>query len=138
MEAITYFKNLKVSPKKLRFLLSAVKKLKPAQAVDYLYYSPQKAGRVLYKVLQSAIANGKSTLKTDASLLQFKLLTVEEGQRMKRYRPGGRGTAKPIRHEYSHVKVILQSTAPTVKLEIKEKEKTVKAELPAKKVSPKK
>ncbi len=107
MESLTYFKNLKVSPKKLRFLLDEVKKMGPVKALDFLYYTPKKGARILYSVLNSALANAKITLKVDAGLLKFKLLTVEQGQSLKRFRAGGRGTAKPYRRKFSHVKLIL-------------------------------
>lgn len=107
MESLTYQKNIKESPKKLRFLLDAVIKLSPIKAMDYLMYTPKKSARVLYQSLKSAISNAKNTLKTSENLLKFKLLTIEEGNKLKRYRHGGRGTAKPIRRRLSHIKIIL-------------------------------
>ncbi len=107
MDSKTYLKNLRISPKKLRFYLDDIKKNTPQSALERLYYSRGKAGKVFYKALKSAIANAVSTLKTEAHLLQFKLLTVEEGQKLKRYRAGGRGTAKPILRRYSHIKITL-------------------------------
>ncbi|MCX7880905.1 MAG: 50S ribosomal protein L22 [Patescibacteria group bacterium] len=109
MEAKAYIKNVKISPKKLRFLLPEVKKLKPLEALDYLFYTPKKGARILYQALKSAIDNAKKTLKIKEDLLKFKVLTVEEGQKLKRYQPGGRGTVKPIVKRMSHIKVILES-----------------------------
>lgn len=109
MESTTYLKNLRVSPKKLRFFLTALKKRKPVVALEYLYYAPEKAGKVLYQALKSALANAKNTLKVDESLLEWKLLTIEEGQKLKRYKPGGRGTAKPFKIRFSHIKVVLKA-----------------------------
>lgn len=109
MESKTYIKNVDVSAKKLRFYLKEIKALKPAAAVDFLYYSPQKAGKVYYKALKSAIQNATSTLKTTADLLQFKVLTIEQGPKLKRFQPGGRGTMKPFVRRKSHIKIILTS-----------------------------
>lgn len=111
MEVRTYIKNVKISPKKLRFLLPAVKKLKPVEAIDYLFYTPKKGAKILYKAIQSALANAKNRLKTDENLLKFKLLTVEEGQKLKRFRPGGRGTVKPIVRRFSHIKIVLEANS---------------------------
>lgn len=106
-ESKTYLKNLAISPKKLRFYLKAVKKLSPKEALDYLFYGSQKATKVLYQALKSAISNAKQTLKVDENLLKFKLFTIEEGLKLKRYRPGSRGTVKPILKRRSHIKIVL-------------------------------
>ncbi len=111
MESRTYIKNIRTSPKKLRFLLPAIKKMNPAQALDYLNYTPRKTAKIFYKALQSAIINAKATLKSSEDMLKFKLLTVEAGQKMKRFRAGGRGTAKPIVRRLSHIKIILMNQA---------------------------
>ena len=109
MESITYSKNLKISPKKLRFLLPEIKKLKPVETLDYLMYTPRKSALVFYQVLKAALANAKSLLKVDEKMLRFKHLSVEEGQKLKRFRPGGRGTTKPILRRFAHVKIILEA-----------------------------
>jgi large subunit ribosomal protein L22 len=128
MEFKAYIKNLRISPKKLRFLLPEIKKLKPVEALDYLYYTPNKGAKILYQAIKSAIANAKNSQKIDENLLKFKLLTVEQGFAFKRFRPGGRGTVKPYKKRTAHIKIVLESQqesqAPVVKDEIiKEKEK---------------
>lgn len=109
MESITYLKNIRISPKKLRFFADSVKRMSPTAAVESLLYSPNKPARIFYKSIKSAINNAKQTLKVGDDLLQFKTLTIEEGQKMKRYRPAGRGTANTIRKRFSHIKIILTS-----------------------------
>ena len=109
MESKTYLKNLRESTKKLRFFLDEVKKRNPVDALDYLYYAPQKAGRVLYQALKSALNNAKNTLKVPDDLLEWKQFTIEEGQKLKRYKPGGRGTAKPYKIRFSHIKIVLEA-----------------------------
>ena len=108
MESKAYFINLPVSPKKIRFYLPAVKKLKPIKSLDYLYYERTDAAGILYKAIKSAISSARQLLKVDDNLLDFKLLTVEQGQKLKRYRPGSRGNANPINRRMSHVKIILE------------------------------
>lgn len=109
MESRTYLKNIKISPKKLRFYLPALKGKAPEQLLDYLLYAGGKPARILYKAIKSAISNAKSSLKVEPTMLRFKLLTVEEGQKLKRFKPGGRGTAKPIVRRFSHIKIILEA-----------------------------
>ena len=108
MESKTYFINLPVSPKKARFYLPAIKKLKPIDSLDYLFYEGTDASEILYKAIKSAISSARQILKVEDNLLNFKLLSVEQGQKLKRYRPGSRGNAKPINRRMSHIKIILE------------------------------
>lgn len=128
MESKTYLKNLKISPKKLRFYLPAVKKMKPIESVDYLFYVATKPAKILYFAIKSAMSNAKNYLKVNEDVLNFKLFTIEEGQRLKRSRPGSRGTAKPIIRRMSHIKIILEAekVKDKAKNEIKELKSKVK------------
>lgn len=109
METKAYFINLPVSPKKARFYLPAIKKLKPIESLDYLFYERTDASVILYKAIKSAISSARQILKVEDNLLNFKLLTVEQGQKLKRFRPGSRGNAKPINRRMSHIKIILEA-----------------------------
>ncbi len=128
MEATVYLKNVHISPKKLRFILPEIKKMTPHESLDHLYYSPKKGASIFYKAIKSAIDNAKYTLKAREDLLQFKLLTVEQGNALKRYRPGGRGTAKPYKKRYSHIKIVLVSTQPVQSVKKAEPVKVKKTE----------
>ena len=134
MEIKGYFKNLKITPKKLRFLLPEIKELSPAEALDRLYYSRQKPAQFFYKAIASVVASAKNTFKIDSNLLKFKLLTVEEGRTLKRMKPGGRGAGKPINREFAHIKIILEATTP--RQQLKKEVKAVQAIPPAKAATP--
>ena len=118
MDSRTYSKNLRISPKKLRFILPEIKKLTPADALVQLFYSSNHPSKIFYTSIKSAITNAINVLKVDERVLRFKHLSVEEGQKLKRFRAGGRGTAKPIMKRYAHIKIILnaeeQKINPTV------------------------
>ncbi|NTU46615.1 50S ribosomal protein L22 family protein [Candidatus Roizmanbacteria bacterium] len=124
MESLTYLKNIKVTPKKLRMFLPAIKKQKPAEAAKVLFYTPNASARILRKAILSAISNAKNTLKVQEDLLQFKLFTIEEGQKMKRYYAGSRGSAKPFVRRFSHIKISLVTQTVTLPqaLEVEKKE----------------
>jgi len=108
METKAYFVNLPVSPKKARFYLPAIKKLKPAESLEFLMYENTDASEILYKAIKSALSSARQILKVEDNLLNFKLLSVEQGRKLKRYRPGSRGNAKPINRRMSHIKIILE------------------------------
>ncbi|MEK7177599.1 MAG: uL22 family ribosomal protein [Patescibacteria group bacterium] len=127
METKMYFVNLKVSPKKARFYLAAIKKLGPAKSLEFLMYENTNASEILYKAIKSAISSAKQILKVEDNLLNFKLLSVEQGQKLKRYRPGSRGNAKPINRRMSHIKIILEAkTAKKVEPKVEVKKLEVK------------
>lgn len=107
MEAVSYIKNIKISPKKLRFLLTDIKKRKPQEALDALLYSPKKGARFFYQAIKSALSNAKIKFQTDQEDIFFKTIAVEEGRKLKRFKAGGRGVVKPIVRRYSHIKVVL-------------------------------
>ncbi len=126
MDSTTYLKNIRISPKKLRFFLTAVKKKSPSAVMDYLYYARQKPAKILYQAIKSAVSNAKNTLKVNEDLLEWKLFTIEEGQKLKRYRPGGRGTVKQLRLRFSHIKIVLSAKKVEENKDVGEKKLRVK------------
>lgn len=123
MEVKTYIKNLRISPKKLRFFLKSIKKLKPVQVLDHLFYHQKRAAKIWYKAIKSAIDNAKSRFNAKDEAINFKLLTVEQGSAMKRYRSGGRGTVKPYKRRTAQIKIVLE-----VKEEQKKEKSVIKKE----------
>jgi len=71
-------------------------------------YENTDASEILYKAIKSALSSARQILKVEDNLLNFKLLSVEQGRKLKRYRPGSRGNAKPINRRMSHIKIILE------------------------------
>lgn len=128
METKAYFINLPVSPKRARFYLPAIKRLKPIDSLDYLLYETTDASVILYKAIKSAISSARQILKVEDNLLRFKLLTVEQGQKLKRFRPGSRGNAQPISRRMSHIKIILEASKGTAKSEIQKPKSKTKIE----------
>ena len=129
MEAQAYIKYIKISPKKVRFIIDDIKKMSPRDALNSLFYSPKRSAKVLYKVIKSAIDNAKTNLKTDEQGLKFKTILVEQGPALKRMRPGSKGRANLYKRRSSHIKVIL--TNVTVKTD-PTKKSIEKADKPAK------
>ncbi|HLD26405.1 MAG TPA: uL22 family ribosomal protein [Patescibacteria group bacterium] len=107
METSTYIKHTKTSPKKLRLVAKSIKKMPVRHALDTLSLSRTRASKILYKSILSALDTFLSSSKEEMSMVQFKLLTIEEGSRLKRFRSGSKGNAKPYRRKMSHIKIIL-------------------------------
>mgnify|MGYP003729964135 CR=1 FL=1 len=126
MEKVFYFKNLPISPKKLRLLLFGLKNIKPVLSLEYLEYLPKKGAKILKKAIKSAIDTTKSSLKIDENELKFRTLAVDGGRKLKRYRPGARGTVKPIFRRFSHLKIILMTKKNDLEQKVEKKLKKIK------------
>jgi len=110
MEVRAYIKNVPSSPKKMRFTAANIRSMSPVKAIDVLLYTPKKSAQLLRQALLSAVSNAKSTFGTSEDLLQFKSLIIEEGIKIRRFRAGSKGMAKPYRRKFSHIKIVLTTS----------------------------
>ena len=94
------------SPRKLREVVGVIKKLKPTEAYEKLPYVKKRAAELLRKVIGTAIANARQANLNEADLI-FKEIQIGEGPRLKRWRAGARGRAKPYKKRMSHIRVVL-------------------------------
>ena len=112
MEVTAIQKHIIASPKKLREVTFLIKKFTPQVAVDRLPFTGKRAALELKKVVMTAIANAKQVgLNPDD--LMFKEIQINEGPRLKRFRAGSRGRAKPYKRKMSHIRIVL-TTKPVV------------------------
>ncbi|PIZ64965.1 hypothetical protein CO051_04985 [Candidatus Roizmanbacteria bacterium CG_4_9_14_0_2_um_filter_39_13] len=131
MESLTYIKNVKSTPKKLRMIRDLIVQMEPHDALDYLMYATSKASNIYYKAVQSAIANATLASKVSPDMLKFKLLTIEEGRTLKRHHAGSKGMAKPILKNFAHIKIILESEQKVIPAQV---EKVSKKKTKGKKI----
>ncbi len=108
-QVIAYAKYVRMSPRKIRLVVDAIKKLKPTEALIYLKVINKRAVQPLTKVIKSAIANAENNEKIKAEDLTFAKILVEPGPTLKRWQPISRGVAHPINKRTSHIKVILEA-----------------------------
>lgn len=109
MEATATIKNLRMSPRKLRVVLNAVKQAPDLEiALARLKFSEKAAAEPIYKLLASAVANaGISFGVNDPSRLRIEEAYVNEGATLRRFRPRAQGRATRIRKRTSHVTVVV-------------------------------
>ena len=77
-------KNLKISPRKLRFILPAVKKLRPEDALKRLSLTNTNAARLLAKSVETVIADAKNNHHLNPDTISFDTIRVDEGLKIKR------------------------------------------------------
>jgi len=143
MEYISTQKFIVTSPRKLREVVAMIKKLKPMDAVERLPFTNKRAADPLLKVVKSAIANAKQKNVNPEDLV-FSEIQIGEGPRLKRYRAGSRGRAKPYKRRMSHIRVVLKvveavkSQVKVEKTEVVKNGDNVKSENKVKKIKNKK
>jgi large subunit ribosomal protein L22 len=79
------------------------------EALEYLTLLPQKAAKLIYAVLKSAVANAEHNAKLPKEALHVENVIIQQGPVIKRYMPRARGSASPIRKPMSHIFVTLSS-----------------------------
>lgn len=105
-------KNLKVSPRKLRLVVTDVKKMDPNTALSRLKFTNSNAARLLTKCLQDAIASAKHNYKFLPDSLKFYEFRVDEGLKIKRMDKshGSRFARGVIQKRHSRLIIILSGT----------------------------
>ena len=107
MDITAHAKYIKISPRKVRVVAAAIRRLVPQQALSQLALMPRRAGDPIAKVLQSAIANAKNNAKLAPETLTIKSIVVDGGASQKRWRPVSRGRAHAYKKRTSHIRIVL-------------------------------
>src|SRR5687768_497877 len=105
----------RTSPYKVRVVLDLIRNEPAGRALDILRFSERDAAQLVYKLLQSAIANAEQNDGLDPEELFVSACFADEGPTAKRWRPRARGRAGRIRKRTCHVTVIV-SRLPEDKL----------------------
>ncbi len=108
IEARAVAKYIRISPRKARSTINAIRGKNVNEAFAILTFSPKKAARIIYKVLQSAVANAVNNFGLEEDNLYVAEAYVNDGPRFKRIWPRGRGRADIILHRYSHITVVVR------------------------------
>jgi len=139
MESLAKLKHLRIAPRKVRLVADLIRGKMALESLVVLNHITKRAARPMAKLLQSAIVNAKNNFELDENILYISKLTVDEGPKLKRWRPRAMGRAYPIQKKTSHITIVLkekESNKPNIKtVEKKEAKKEVikKVELKHKK-----
>ena len=105
---------LPISPTKVRRVADNIRKKPYSEAVAILESLPQKAARLLRKIVTSAAANALyNNKKLDEDMLYIRTLLVDDGPRSKRLWPRARGRADRLIKRMSHIVVVLDEIGGT-------------------------
>ncbi len=79
MEAKAIAKYVRMSPRKARLVANLIKGKDIQEAEAILRYTPNKAAKVIQKVLLSATANAENNLELDRENLVVKSAIIDQG-----------------------------------------------------------
>jgi large subunit ribosomal protein L22 len=110
MEAYALAKYIRMSPYKIRRVLTLIRRENAEDAMNKLKFMPGKAAPLVFKVVKSAVANLK---QKDASAKENEIYITEaianEGKTIKRMMPRAQGRANIINKRTSHIKVTVSN-----------------------------
>jgi len=133
MDVKAHLRFLRMSPRKVRLVVDAVRGLRATDAETRLQFIRRDASEPVLKLLRSAMANAKHNFKLDADKLMVKAITADQGPTLKRFRPRAMGRSAPIRKRTTHVTIVLtDGRAEASKAEAAPAEKKVEAKAPTK------
>lgn len=105
MEVVAIHRHARISAQKARLVADQIRGLPVEKALDILRFSPKKAGGLVLKVLNSAIANAEHNEGADIDELKVSVAFVDEGPTLKRIMPRARGRSDRIFKRSCHITV---------------------------------
>lgn len=104
---IAQSKYIRISPQKARLAAGLIRGIAVEQAAWQLDQSQLKAGRLLRKTLDSAIANAETQHDVRREDLAVIEVRVDAGPTLKRGKARSRGSRSPILKRTSHLTVVV-------------------------------
>lgn len=109
MEVKAVEKYIRISPKKARLVADVVRGKSALEALTILKFMPKKAANIIFKALNSAVANAVNNAGLKKEDLIISKITVDQGPSLKRFRPRSRGMASALLKRTSHITVIVSA-----------------------------
>ena len=106
-EAKAVAKTIRIAPRKTRLIIDLIRGKSVNEAFAILKNQPQRAARVIEKVLQSAASNAVNNFKLKEENLFVKTCFVDEGIVMKRAKMDSRGHVGRNDHKTSHITIVV-------------------------------
>ncbi len=100
-----------ISAQKARLVADQVRGMSVEKAVELLRFSPHKAGAMVKKVVESAMANAEHNAGADIDELVIKAIYVNEGPTQKRMRARAKGRGDRILKRSCHITVFLDENS---------------------------
>lgn len=103
-----HLNNLRIAPRKVRLIANLIKRSPILSALAQLKFQNKKATLPILKLLKSAMASAINNFNLSPENLYVSNILVDEGQKLKRFRPRAFGRAGSIHKKTSHITLILE------------------------------
>ncbi len=100
-------KYLRIAPRKIRLVADSIRGKSVQEARAVLGFIVKRGGGPILKLLNQAVSNAKNDFQLNENSLYVSKITVDEGPKLKRWRPRARGQAYEIQKKTSHITIIL-------------------------------
>ena len=130
MEVYATAKSVRISPRKVRLVVDAVRNMPLDDALHALEVMPKRAAKEVAKTLKSAVANATNNAKLERDNLEIGSIMISEGAVFKRFRPSTRGRIHPYKKRSSNIRIMVVEKAgvkPVKTVAVAEDKKTAKA-----------
>ena len=101
---------VRISPRKVRYVIDMIRHKSVPQAVGILNGSPRRAGEIVRKLLDAAIDAAQKNSQMRPENLVVSKVTADGGPSMKRFRAASMGRASSIIKRTSHIQLELDLT----------------------------
>ena len=128
MKTTAKLNNLRIAPRKVRLIADVIRNKKVEEAQNILNFSIKKGSLPLLKLLNSAVSNASSVFQAMPENLYISKITVDEGRKLKRWRPRARGNAARIEKKTSSITLVLEEIEKTKKKKVAAKKAVAKVE----------
>ncbi len=107
MNVTASLRYLRMSPRKVRLVINAIRGLDAQTAETRLRFMAQGPAEPVLKLLRSAMANAEHNFHLKREDLLVKTITADGGPTVKRARPRAFGRSAPIRKRTTHIHLVL-------------------------------
>lgn len=107
MEAQAQLKMIRISPRKVRLVVDAIRNKPVAVAMATLKNIDKRSAEPVLKLLNSAVANAVNNNGMEADKLYISKTYVNEGPTLKRFRPRAHGRAYEILKRTAHITIVV-------------------------------
>ena len=107
MEVKAKLRFVRIGTQKVRLVADMIRGKSVNEVMRILTFHDQKAGRIVKKLVESAVANAEVKQVIDVDNLYVKTIYADEGPVIKRFMPHSQGRATEIKKRSSHINLIL-------------------------------
>ena len=108
MEVKASLARVRISPRKARLVVDAVRGKRVLDAQTMLRFMPQKTAIELERLLKSVAANAENNYDLDPEDLWIKAIWADDGPTLKRFKPKARGRVGKINRRSCSITVIAE------------------------------